>query len=406
MGLQLYDGQKQAIEKLGNGKILNGDVGSGKSRTSLAYFYKKECKGKLPTGDGGSFGPMRDPKDLYIITAAVKRDNGEWDSELALFSLSTEEGVGPIDVHVDSWNNVEKYVGVKGAFFIFDEQHLVGTGAWVKAFYKIAKANRWIVLTATPGDQWKDYAAIFIANGFIKNITAFRRRYCVFSPYTDYPKIERYVNTSELEKMRNQVLVKMPDVKRATKHFSVIKVGYDKELYDIVDKNVWDIWHGEPAQNASALCYALRRIVNRDHRRLVAVHDILKNHHKLIVFYNFDFELNGLVKFAEDIGVPYAQYNGHLHQPLPEGERWLYFVNYGSGQEAWNCTETDTIVFYSNNYSWRTMHQAAGRIDRMDTPFSDLYYYQLESDSDLDKAISASIKKKKQFNEKTWVKNR
>lgn len=42
MAIQLYDYQREALGRMKNGCILCGGVGSGKSRTGLAYYYLHE----------------------------------------------------------------------------------------------------------------------------------------------------------------------------------------------------------------------------------------------------------------------------------------------------------------------------------------------------------------------------
>ena len=401
MAVNLYDHQKQAVAKMKTGSVLCGGVGTGKSRTALAYFYTKVCKGRVP-GRSGYYKEMLEPTSLYIITTARKRDTKEWDAEMAPFLMSTEKGVGPVDVVVDSWNNIGKYVNVKSSFFIFDEQRLVGTGAWTKAFWKIAKKNRWILLSATPGDTWIDYAPVFIANGYYRNITDFRNQHVVYHRYAKFPKIERYINTRKLEYIRSQVVIKMEYQKTATQHHEWVKVVYSEELYDLIVKNRWNVYENRPIQNASEFCYILRKAVNSDERRCRAIANLLKTHPKMIVFYNFDYELDRLHYFSDAIGIECAEWNGHKHELLPTGDKWLYFVQYTAGAEGWNCITTDTILFYSQNYSYRATVQAAGRIDRMNTPFTDLYYYHLFSDAGIDYAIRRCLKEKRNFNEKIF----
>lgn len=399
MSVDLYEHQKKAVEELENGSILCGGVGTGKSRTALAYYHKKICGGKLPRrGSSEPFDPgKRVP--LYIITTARKRDSLEWEQECLPFLLN------PTDYVVDSWNNIKKYTDVEDSFFIFDEQRLVGSGAWVKAFLKIVKKNSWILLTATPGDTWLDYCPVFIANGFYKNRTQFISEHVVYHRYAKFPKVERYIGTHKLERLRCQIVVPMEFHKVATQHHEWVKVGYDEELYERTIKQRWDIYKNEPLKDASALCYLLRRIVNSDRRRLVALDNIVKRHPKAIVFYNFDYELEMLRYYGDTTNIEYAEWNGHRHQPIPKNTSWLYFVQYNAGGEGWNCIETDTTIFFAQNYSYRMTVQASGRIDRMNTPYRDLYYYHFFSDSKIDKAIKACLEKKKDFNEKTFAKS-
>lgn len=398
----LYEHQRAAVEKMHNGSVLCGGVGTGKSRTALAYFYTKVCKGKLPKHSSGSFEEMKDPKPLYIITTARKRDTLEWEQELLPFLLSTEKEY-PVPVTVDSWNNIGKYTEISDSFFIFDEQRLVGSGAWVKAFYKIAAKNEWVLLSATPGDTWMDYCPVFVANGFYKNKTEFVKRHVVYSRFAKFPKIEKYVDTKRLEYFRKKIVVPMEYSKEAVQHHEWVKVGYPEELYSNTVSNRWDYSADKPFANMGEMCYAMRKIVNSDPRRFEAVSHILENHPRVILFYNFDYELDSLRRYFSDAGIVTGEWNGHRKNPVPSGNQWVYLVQYTAGCEGWNCTVTDTVIFYSQNYSYRVMVQAAGRIDRLNTPFKDLYYYHIFSDSSIDLGIRACLKKKKSFNERTFT---
>ena len=390
-----------AVNKMSNGCILNGGVGSGKSRTGLYYYFKEQ---------GGSIDPdyipMQNPKDLYIITTAMKRDSLEFEGELANFLMSKnpEANFYKNKIVIDSWNNIKKYKDVVGAFFIFDEDRVTGNGTWVKTFLNIARKNKWIILSATPGDTWEQYIPVFVANGFYKNKTEFNREHVIFSRFTKYPKIERYINTGRLLRQRNQILVDM-DFNRATvPHHEDIYVGYDILKYKNVMKTRWDPFKNEPIQQASGLCYVLRRIVNEDESRQVALLELLEKHTKAIIFYNFDYELDLLKEICNDGKRKVAEWNGHNHQPVPVGENWVYLVQYTAGAEGWNCITTDTIIFYSQTYSYKTVTQAAGRSDRLNTRFVDLYYYHLKSKSSIDLAISKALNEKRQFNESRFIK--
>lgn len=404
-GIQLRDYQLDAVHRMKNGCILCGSVGSGKSRTALAYYYL-ENDGILSSLNGkDEYFPMGDsPKDLYIITTARKRDTCEWEGELSPFLLSPNPEVNLYSnkVIIDSWNNIKKYSEIQGAFFIFDEQRVVGSGSWVKAFLKIAKTNQWILLSATPGDTWQDYIPVFIANGFYKNKSEFIRKHIIYSHFTKFPKVERYLSTGQLVQLRNSILINM-DFKRETiSHHEDVFVSYSIEKYKDICRTRWNPWENKPIENASGFCYALRKVVNSDESRQVAVLEIMEKHPKAIIFYNFDYELDILKNlFAPFYESDYeiAEWNGHKHQPIPESESWVYLVQYNAGAEGWNCIKTDTIIFYSQNYSYKVMVQSSGRIDRMNTPYTDLYYYHLKSRSGIDLAISKALKNKKKFNE-------
>lgn len=403
--MKLRDYQIDAVKNMKNGCILNGGVGSGKSLTSLSYYYLKNS-GDEKFLKGGKYVPMSDPpKDLYIITTARKRDTLEWEGELAPFLLSVhdDKNIYSNKVVIDSWNNIQKYKDVKNSFFIFDEQRVVGSGAWVKAFLKIAKFNEWILLSATPGDTWMDYIPVFLANGFYKNKTEFIREHVVYSRFCKFPKVDRYINTGRLLRFRREILIDMDFKRETVQHHEDIYVKYDVKMYKDIIKRRWDIWKDEPITNASGLCYALRKVVNTHQSRLDALLDIFSRHNKIIVFYNFDYELEILkdIYYGRDVKV--AEWNGHKHEPIPKSKKWVYLVQYTAGAEGWNCIETDTIVFFSQNYSYKIMHQSAGRIDRLNTPYKDLYFYHLKTHSGIDLAISRAIKSKKKFNERAFA---
>ena len=404
--IKLRPYQIDAIKRMKNGCILNGGVGSGKSLTSLGYYYLQNG-GEMSALQGGEYIPMKDPKNLYIITTARKRDTCEWVGELSHFLISPhpEANFYKNKVVIDSWNNIKKYKDIHGAFFIFDEQRVVGSGAWVKSFLNIARKNDWILLSATPGDTWSDYVAVFVANGFYKNKTEFTRRHIVYSRFTKYPKVDRYLETGRLIRLRNQILVNMDFKRQTVSHHEDIYVKYDIDKYKAAGRLRWDPFKNEPIRDASGLCYVWRRIVNSDEARQVALLEIFEDHPKMIVFYNFDYELDILRGLFDGIrGVQVAEWNGHKHQPIPDGSAcWVYLVQYAAGNEGWNCIKTDTIVFYSQNYSYKVMTQAAGRIDRLNTPYTDLYYYHLKSRSGIDLAISKALSQKRNFNEGRFV---
>ena len=402
--MKLRDYQLAAIQNMKTGCILNGGVGSGKSLTSLSYYYMQNGGSEIFL-TGGKHKKMKDPKDLYIITTARKRDTMEWEGELSHFLLSTNPDTSAYKnkVIVDSWNNVKKYKEVKGAFFIFDEQRVVGSGEWVKSFLKIAKSNEWILLSATPGDTWNDYIPVFIANGFYKNKSEFLREHAVFARYSKFPKVEKWMGTGKLNRYRRMILVDMKFQRKTEQHHEDVYVDYDIATYKDVMKSRWDIYKQEPIVNACGLCYTLRRLVNSDPSRSAKLLDIFKQHPKMIVFYNFDYELDILKNLNYGKNVTVAEWNGHKHEPTPTKGKWVYLVQYTAGAEGWNCISTDTIVFYSQNYSYKIMHQSAGRIDRLNTPFEDLYYYHLKTRSSIDISISRAIKEKKNFNEKGFA---
>ena len=395
--MKLYPHQEKAVERLKNGSVLVGGVGSGKSLTALYYYHTKVC--------GGSFQPYRArkiKKKLYIITTARKRDTGDWEDEMTPFLIK--------DAVVDSWNNIGKYIDARDSFFIFDEQRLVSYGAWSKAFIRITRQNQWILLSATPADCWYDLLTVFIAHGFVKDKTDFHNKYCVFSRFSKFPKIERYVSEQELARFRSKIFVIMKDQRQTKRHYKRIFTEYDRSLYNFVvkeRKNPFNVDENtglpQPCMDMGEVCRVLRQIVGQDSDKLVALWNVYQEFPKIIVFYNYDYELEMLQKWCEHEKIPYSEWNGHKHQEVLEGEKWVYLVQYSAGQEAWNCITTNCIVFLSPNYSYKSMEQASGRIDRMNTGYTDLYYYIFLTNSTIDKAIWDAVGRKKRFQEKDFV---
>lgn len=448
--LDLASHQHTAVNKLGNGRILWGDVGTGKSWTAVGYYDKKEA-----------------PRDVYVITTAKKRDSLDWEKDFAKIGVGkTHDATVAGVLTVDSWNNIYKYSSVEGAFFIFDEQRLVGSGEWTKSFLKIAKSNRWILLTATPGDTWLDYIPVFVANGFYKNRTEFKREHVVYNTFTKFPKVDRYINVGRLVRLRNDLLVEMPYVRHTTRRSETVDVEYDRDLFKRVMEERWHVYEDRPIRDVAELFLVMRKVVNSDPTRLDAVRTLIQKHPRLIVFYNFDYELQALRTLSDDtvtieaeeneswqtqkpvsttssLPVPkteelsestvsaaepswttrsrperttsttsattsgstfqVAEWNGHKHQPIPETDRWVYLVQYVAGAEGWNCVTTNAVCFYSLTYSYKIWHQAHGRIDRLNTPFSVLHYYVLKSRSFIDLVVAKSLEAKQSFNESRYL---
>lgn len=383
--MELMQHQKDAVEKLHNGSILYGGVGSGKSMTAAAYYMKAEA-----------------PKNVYVITTAKKRDSLDWEGVFVSFGIGTDLGgtIAGILV-VDSWNNIGNYIEAEDAFFIFDEQRLVGSGAWVKAFLKIVRNNNWIMLTATPGDVWMDYAPVFIANNLYKNRTEFIREHVVFKPFAKYPTISRYLDTRTLEKYRNMLLVEMPYLSKNVRVVEDIVTAHDVDLFKRAVTDRWNVYEDRPIKDVAELFRVMRRIVNSDPSRVEELKRLLTKHPKIVVFYNFDYELEILRGMASEVTI--AEWNGHRKEPIPNTESWLYLVQYVAGAEGWNCTETDTMVFYSLTYSWKNFVQAQGRIDRLNNRYHVLQYFVFLSDSIIDRAVRKSLGSKKLFNERQFA---
>ena len=399
MNTELYPHQVDALKKMHNGCILAGGVGSGKSRTALAYVYICELGGSLRINGVGEYSKPELPKDIYIITTAKKRDTLEWEAEIAYFCLPTS-----VNVTIASWNVIQKFVNVVGAVFIFDEQRVVGNGAWVKSFLKITKKNHWILLSGTPGDQYMDYVPVLIANGFYKNRSQFKAEHVVLKPYMKFPVIDHYTNTKRLNYYISKTLVTMDFERKTERHYEDIICEYDKQKYKKVFKDRWDPYDDCPVEETGKLCYLLRRISNDNAARYLKTLEIVKQHPRAIIFYNFSYELHSLRKIFADAGWIVSEWNGEKHMDLPTGEKWVYLCQYTAACEGWSCTTTDTLIFFSQNYSYKVFEQASGRIDRLTTPYHDLYYYCLRSTSPIDLSIKRALRLKQTFNEKIFLK--
>lgn len=372
--------QLEALSKLKNGSILAGGVGSGKSMVSAAYYAQTHSD-----------------RDVYVITTAKKRDSLDWQREFARFAIGMDEGetVGGL-LTIDSWNNIHKFENIKGAFFIFDEQRLVGSGGWVKSFLRIAKANQWILLSATPGDTWLDYIPVFIANGFYKNRTEFKAKHVIYKSYTKFPAVDRYVDVGKLVRHRNEILVRMPYERHTTRHTIMLDVGFDEGLMKRAMKDRWNPFEDRPIRMSAELFSVMRKIVSTHPSRLEALYQIMEKHPRLIVFYNFNYELE-ILRGVE--GIEIAEWNGQKHQDVPTSDRWLYLVQYTAGAEGWECIETNATFFWSQDYSYKRTEQAYGRIDRMNTPYGNLFYYLPMTKSYIDRAVRRAYKEKRDFNE-------
>lgn len=393
--IQLKDYQIDAIEKMHNGCVLRGGTGSGKTLTSLVYIYEKILEGQTPVYPKHTFKKPLFNIPIYVITTPKKRDSGDWIGEASLIPLRL--------TIVDSWNNIKKYENISNSIFIFDETKILGYGSWTYSFLKITKKNKWILLTATPADTWLEYAPLFVANGFYKNKTEFEREHVSWSRFTNFPKVDKYLNVSKLIRLRDSILVNMYFERNTIQEHKNVLCEYNKIEYDILFKDRWDFYNNKPIRDVSQLCHLLRKLVNTDKSRIKALDQIMEKHNKIIIFYNFNYELKILRTWCEERNILYSEWNGHKHEPLPTGNSWIYLCQYTSAQEAWNCIETDCMIFYSQTYSYKALIQSTGRIDRMNTLYKILYYYHFVSLSPIDIAIQKSLTKKENFNEGKWI---
>ncbi len=395
MNIQLTDYQIEAVEKMHNGCILRGGTGSGKTLTSLVHVYEKILGGSSPLYPGHPYRRASLNIPIYVITTPKKRDSCDWTSEAAMVPL--------ILTNIDSWNNIKKYEHIKNSIFIFDESKVIGYGSWTQSFLKITKNNAWILLSATPGDTWLEYMPVFLANGFYKNKTEFEREHIIWSRFSKYPKVERYLCISRLIHHRDSVIVDMYDQRATTQHHKDIICEFDQLLYNVLSKQRWNIFDNKPIRDISQLCYLLRKLVNSDESRIKELSMIYARHKKVIIFYNFNYELQILRNWCDANNIVYSEWNGHNHNDIPNAKFWVYLCQYTAAKEAWNCIETDCIVFYSQTYSYKALIQSAGRIDRMNTPFMHLYYYHLITIAPIEIAIQSALEHKENFNEKRWI---
>lgn len=395
MYIQLTDYQVEAVEKMHNGCILRGGTGSGKTLTSLAHVFEKILGGSSPLYPGHEYKKASCDIPVYVITTPKKRDTCDWTNEASLVPLTLTD--------VNSWNNIKKYEDIKDSIFIFDESKVIGYGAWTKSFLKITKRNAWVMLSATPADTWLEYMPVFVANGFYKNKTEFETEHVMWSRFAKYPKVERYFNVARLIRERDAVLVDMPDTRATTQHHVPVPCEYDRATYSILSRDRWNIFEDKPIRDISELCYCLRRVVNADPSRLEMLKPIYLRHKKVIIFYNFNYELYMLREWCQANSITYAEYNGHNHDDVPDDKYWVYLCQYTSAKEAWNCIVTDCIVFFSQTYSYKALIQSAGRIDRMNTLFTHLYYYHFVADAPIERGIQKSLHNKENFNEGRWI---
>lgn len=376
-GFSLLDHQEDALRRLKNGSVLIGGVGSGKSITALEYFNRTAPR-----------------ETVNVVTTAKKRDSGEWYSDALKMSLRC-------DLRVISWNKIFDWADEEGGNFIFDEQRVVGYGYWAQMFIRIAKKNRWLLLTATPADIWMDLLPVFIAHGYFKNKSDFCEQHVMWSRFAKYPKVERYIDEDVLEYYRDKIFVEMPHIKSTIRHEHFVEVDFDLALQRVIYGDRWNPYESQPIKDAGEMIRLLRKAANEDPSRFDKILELMDSHPRLIIFYNHNYELD-LLKlltgtFFQDQLIPVAEWNGHKHEPLPESDRWVYLVQYQAGSEGWNCVDTDTVVFYSLPYSYRNFEQAKGRIDRLNTTYTDLYYHIFKSNAIIDQAIWKNLQKKKNF---------
>lgn len=380
--ITLTDSQAATVKELSSGNILVAGVGSGKTYTSIAW--------------ASQYLPER---ELIVITTAMNRNKGAWHESI--------EACGITDYTVDSWNNIHKYQHKETCVFIFDEQRVVGYGKWSRSVINISrKDNVWILASATPGDTWMEYITVFIANGFYKNKTEFLYNHVEWMPHVKFPMVKQYHSIELLEKYRDSIIVTMVVDRHTKRHKHYTYCQYDVMDYKTVGETLINPYTEYPIQSASELSQTLRRIVNESEDRQNKALEMMRSIDKLIIFYNYNYELELLRELAKLTGKHLYEYNGHKHEFVGKEKQWIYLVQYTAGAEGWNCITTDSILFYSVNHSYKKMEQAMGRIDRMNTPYTSLHYYFMTSKATIDMATLRAINNKKEFNESLWVRKR
>jgi hypothetical protein len=246
---------------------------------------------------------------------------------------------------------------------------------------------------------------MFVANGFYKNRTEFIREHVVFSRFSKFPKVERFVETRKLERLRDQILVDMPYERHTVRHEKLVLVEYDADKYRDIAKSRFNPETEEPFRDVAEFFAYCRKITNSDVSRMGEILRILESHPRLIIFYSFTYELEMLRQLSGILnGYPVGEWNGQKHEEIPDTDKWIYLVQYTAGAEGWNCVTTNAIAFWSLPYSWKAFHQSKGRIDRLNTKYTDLFYYILRSASPIDRAIWKTLMTKKSFNEKRYEK--
>ena len=428
--MRLFDYQQQIVdEKYEDSKALFMQMGTGKTFVSMAFFEKSERAKLLVVCLATKVDDWnRDLTDELGLDEVVSLNKGTKKNrelmEDAQYLVISFESSWRLDKELVAWVDDDTYIIVDESHKIKNPSSKVG-----KFMRKLgAKTDYKTILTGTPqSNGYIDYYNQFHFLGYLDmNQTNFKKRYAItqmmqYGAGPIFQEIIGYRNTEELDEMIHNHSVfydRKLDDEELPDEIPVYFPSYPKyrkisndKVYEFKDGTleIYDtLGAGVMLQRQLASGYISKggNTEVLDKSKLDWMRDFLEGYdERVVVFYNYNAELEQLKQLLERLDRPYSEYNGHRKdlRAFQESSEGVVLANYGSASTGINdFVIASTMVMYSLTTSYIDFEQAKKRIDRIGQTKKPLFYFLIMKGT-IDARVYHSLQEGKDFDERMYA---
>lgn len=415
--ITLFDYQKEAIENYKEKSFNLSDTGVGKTVMALGSFIESKCKKLLviclapKVVDFAEDGVLMNV-DITPLNRGSKK-NKELLAESDKVAISFES----------VWRIPEflKWVD-EDTFIIIDESHKVAntSSKVTKYVMKLSKKAKYTYLcTATPisNGKYEQYypqlKMLGVYNGTKKEYyNMFVDERMTRMGGSQFMQITGYRNIDLLENMVNQCSVNYKRDKPYLPEDYVYKTKKPAMFNKLKKNRMYKTDNGEVIEldNSSKLFNALRcvshgfllginkQVSKEPFERLQAILET-HNNERVVIFYNYNIELEMLKQLLSKLKRPTSEYNG-ARKDLKEFKgkyNGVVLAHYKSASTGINdFVISNVMVFNSLPLSSIELTQSKGRIDRQGQGKKPMYYFIIP-DTPVEKKIFEQITNGKDF---------
>jgi SNF2 family DNA or RNA helicase len=408
--MRLYTYQENYLRELPQSCIMAADLGTGKTVMSLAHWQRQQtCR------------------PLLVVAPASKIRTGDWQAEakrylgdawlLTTITYISYESLRLMDKETKRprwW----KFCGARNGGIIYDviadECHALKNpqSKQAKAVYEIKQSGGlFIGLSGTPmPNGWIDFAGYSKLFGFVRNITEFKQRYCIYQDFKGYPELVKYVNVEQLEAQFKRVAYRLSREQAAelpSRQMLAINThmgAKTSKLYHTCKLTRVHPNTKELLDNAPRLLSVLRQSTTASRLdQLVSIVDDTSDN--IVVFYNYISERKKILEALSKSGKTILRYDGEQHDTLPAADakisNTVLVAHYKSASTGLNLQWANVTIYFSPTYSYQEFEQSIGRTHRNGQTKKCLYYL-FNVQHTVDRTIWRCLREKKDFNEKLW----
>lgn len=155
------------------------------------------------------------------------------------------------------------------------------------------------------------------------------------------------------------------------------------------------------AANVLVELTASRQLCNSKDKQQAFIDLINSINDRVVVFYNFDSELDTLKTLVKDR--PIAEVNGHTNteQIYHDNDNCVLFVQYQAGARGLNLQDGNKIIYYSLTLSSDLFEQSKKRIHRIGTKYP-CFYWILQTKDSVEESIYKSLNRQEDYNEELF----